>query len=111
VVLHVGDLDGSATSTSGNRWRTTVTITALDASNNPVNGVKVRGNWSNGASDNVTCTTDTAGKCSVTVSRLTAASVRYNVKKLVKAGASYSAAANTDPDGDSNGTFIVVPRP
>jgi hypothetical protein len=37
--------------------------------------------------------------------------VTFTVTNLSKAGVRYDAAANHDPDGDSNGTVIVVNQP
>ena len=114
VVMHVGDLDGSGVYTNnGRRWQATVTIKVVDAGNAPISGATVSGNWSNGASGGASCTTNASGLCSVvkTNLRTNTNSVRYNVTNVTKTGATYNAGANTDPDGDSNGTFIVVAKP
>ncbi len=114
TVMHVGDLDRSSVSTNnGRRWEATVTIKVVNASNAAVSGATVSGNWSNGATGNASCTTNASGLCSVAKSglRTNVASVRYNVTNVTKSGATYNAAANSDPDGDSNGTFIIVNRP
>ncbi len=109
--LHVGDLDGSA---SGSRnWSATVRILAHDAAHNPVAGVTVRGAWSNGATGSAQCVTGSNGTCTVVKSRLgrNVGSVTFTVSNLTKSGYTYTAAANHDPDGDSNGTSIVVLHP
>ncbi len=114
TVLHVADLDGSAVLTNnGNRWQATVTIKVVNAGNQPVSGVKVKVKWSNGATGNVTCTTNTSGICSVVKTRIAKnkASVRLTVNNLIKSGYTYNGSANTDPDGDSNGTWITVFKP
>ncbi|MEZ4541259.1 MAG: Ig-like domain-containing protein [Chloroflexota bacterium] len=114
TVLHVADLDGSAVLTNnGNRWKATVTIKVVNAGNQPVSGVKVKVQWSNGATGNVTCTTNTSGICSVVKTRIAKnkASVRLTVKNLIKSGYTYNGSANTDPDSDSNGTWITVFKP
>ncbi len=113
-VLHVGDLDGSAANSASNRWNATVTIFVHDANHQPVSGVTVTGNWSNGSSGSSSCSTDSAGKCSVSktgLARRTVASVTFTISSLTKTGFTYSSAANHDPDGDSNGTAITVNRP
>lgn len=114
TVMHAGDLDGAKVLTNnGRRWQATVTITVHNGSHTPVSGATVSGNWSNGASGGGTCTTNAVGQCSVVKANLrtSTASVRFNVTNLTKSGATYSATANHDPDGDSNGTYIVVTRP
>lgn len=114
TVLHVADLDGSAVLTNnGNRWKATVTIKVVNAGNQPVSGVKVKVQWSNGATGNVTCTTNTSGICSVVKTRIAKnkASVRLTVNNLIKSGYTYNGSANTDPDSDSNGTWITVFKP
>jgi hypothetical protein len=49
---------------------------------------------------------------------MTTATIRNNVKSVIftvasltKTGSTYDSASNHDPDGDSNGTIIVVSRP
>jgi len=114
TVMHVGDLDRSAVRTNnGRRWQATVTITVHNGSHGVVSGATVSGNWSNGATGSASCTTNAAGQCSVvkTNLRTNVSSVRFNVTNVTKSGATYSAAANHDPDGDSNGTNITVNRP
>ncbi|MCI0397213.1 MAG: Ig-like domain-containing protein [Chloroflexi bacterium] len=110
--MHVGDLDGAGTP-SGRRWNATVTITVHDQNDNPVAGATVTGNWSNGASGSSTCTTNSNGQCSVTKTNIqqNKPSVRFTVTNVTKSSYTYNPAGNHDPDGDSNGTFIVVNRP
>ncbi len=113
-VMHVGDLDGAKASTNGGRrWQATVTITVHDAGHTPVSGATVSSRWTNGATGTSSCVTNAAGQCSVVKSNLrtNVSSVRLNVTNVTKAGSTYSAAANHDPDGDSNLTYIIVTRP
>ncbi|MFZ0544488.1 MAG: hypothetical protein WAM60_03585 [Candidatus Promineifilaceae bacterium] len=112
TVIHVGDLDGSAT-IDGNRWSATVTITTLDAAGNPVANATVNGSWSNGANGSASCITDTLGQCSVTRNNIRGnrPSVTFTVTNVTAAGSTYNPGANQDPDGDSDGTVIVVLQP
>jgi hypothetical protein len=112
-VMHVGDLDGSKLYTATNRWRAIVTIKVVDDSNQPVSGATVSGVWSNGATGSGSCTTNTSGTCSLNKNNIRRAtlSVRFTVNNVTKSGWTYNAALNSDPDGDSNGTFITITRP
>ena len=110
--VHVGDLDRSAV-LQGSRWRATVTITVHDATNAPVSGAAVSGTWSGGVSASGSCTTGPAGGCGVTSPAIHKKnpSVTWTVGGVSAAGKVYQPSANHDPDGDSNGTTITVPRP
>ncbi|WP_374689885.1 hypothetical protein [Promineifilum sp.] len=113
--MRVADLDGVAVYTSGgNRWKATVTIKVVNGSNVPVSGATVRGKWTNGATGNVSCKTNASGLCNIVKTDLrtnNVSSVTFTVTNVIKSGQTYNAAANSDPDGDSNGTVIVISRP
>ena len=112
--LHVSDLDGSSVSTSNNRWRATVRITVVDAAGAVVSGATVTGAWSQGATGSSSAVTNASGVATVqmsNLSRLSTPSVRFSVAGIAHSALSYRAARNQDPDGDSNGTSIVVARP
>ncbi|MGH2747320.1 MAG: Ig-like domain-containing protein [Actinomycetota bacterium] len=109
--MHVDDLDGSSTS-EGPTWTALVTVTVLDSSGNPVADATVSGTWSEGASGTSSCLTGAGGQCSVTrpdVPKRTS-SVMFTVDDVTGA-LLYDATANTDPDGDSDGTSILVSKP
>jgi subtilisin family serine protease len=112
TTLHIGDLDRSSVM-AGSRWNGTVTILVHDNDHRPVAGATVYGRWSNGASGNISCVTDSYGACSVTKTglRTSTASITFNVTNVVRNGLTYQSSANHDPDGESDGTFIVVPKP
>jgi hypothetical protein len=111
--LHIGDLDGSSATAPRNRWNATVTITVHNASEGPVSGATVSGSWSNGGSGNASCVTNTSGQCSVSLSNIrnNTSSVTFSVINVALSGYTYDGSANHDPDGDSNGTTIVVLKP
>ena len=112
--MHIGDLDGSSVYTNNNnRWRASVTFTVHNGSHGVVSKARVTGKWSNGASGSASCTTNTAGQCTINKPKLltNVSSVTFTVTKVTRSGQTYSAASNHDPDGDSNGTYIVVQRP
>ena len=110
--FHVGDLDKTSVKTSTTSWKATVTIYAHNASEAPLSGVKVNIKWTSGATGTTSCTTNTNGYCSVSKSLGTSkASVTLTVTNATKSAYTYSATANHDPDGESTGTVILVPRP
>ena len=109
IPMHVGDLDGQAVP-SGSKWTARVTILVHDQSNNPVSGATVTGAWSAGAKGSVSCTTNSSGLCTVSKANLSSrtASVTFSMTSVVRSSYSYQSSANHDPDGDSNGTVIIV---
>jgi hypothetical protein len=112
ITMHVGDLDGSST-LQNNRWTANVTITVHDANHNPVANATISGSWSNGASGTASCTTTSNGQCSVSINGISKGqnSVTFTVNNISRASSTYTSANNHDPEGDSNGTRIVVPKP
>jgi PKD repeat protein len=113
LTVHVGDLEGSSADAPRGRWEATVTITVHDGDEAPVYNALVEGAWSDGASGGVLCLTDESGQCSVTKSGLkgNVPSVTYSVVDITNAPGAYAAGDNHDPDGDSNGTTIIVGQP
>ena len=110
---HVGDLDNATTASSSRwNWQPKVTATVLDSSGSSVAGASVSGTFTN-HKGTLTCTTTVAGTCTLgnfSLSRSTTKTV-FKVTNVVKASATYAPSANSDPDGDSNGTTITVKRP
>lgn len=64
----VDGLTGSASSQGRNRWNATATVSVIDANSASAGGVSMTGTWSNGSSGS--CTTATAGTCSVSLGGL-----------------------------------------
>lgn len=112
LTLHVGDLDGIATQ-QGSKWQATVTITVLNAREQPVAAATVSGNWSGGFVGPASCVTTANGTCQVVTGLLgpRKAKAKWSVTNITYAGLTYDPAANHDPDGDSNGTSIIVLKP
>ena len=110
AAIHIGDIDGWAT-TGEPRWTPNVMVRVRNSSNLPVAGVTVSGTWG-GKKGASSCVTDTAGACTIVgpAQRNNAPSATFTVTGASKSGIVYQASANTDPDGDSNGTTIVVAR-
>jgi subtilisin family serine protease len=110
--LHAGDLDGSSASAKGS-WTAAVAIEVHDSSHSPVSGVTVTGEWSGGYSGTSTCTTDGSGRCQVSTGGISKkqGTVMFSVSDAARAGYTYNASSNHDPDGDSNGTAISIIKP
>ena len=107
--VHVADLDATK-AISKTKWTATVTVKVVDNTGTVVSGAVVTGAWSGGYVGAGTCTTGTAGTCSMTTGsmKLTASSVTFTVSNVAASGSTYDASANTDPEGDSTGTVITV---
>jgi len=110
--LHIGDLDRSSTIAS-NKWNATVTIKVHNATEGLVASATVTGKWSNGVTGTVTCTTNSSGICTVTKTGIstTTTSITFTVTNVTRSNFTYKSSSNHDPDGDSNGTVIVVLKP
>ncbi len=111
VAMHVADLDGTSAYVAGPNWEATVTIAVVDVNGNPVADVTVSGSWSGDYVGSGSCITDATGVCSVTSGKTRGTSVTFTVDNLSATGFIYDGSANTDPDGDSDGTTIVVYQP
>lgn len=107
--ISVSDLDGVANSNGGS-WSATVVITVRDNTGAAVSGATVSGSFDVGG--NTGCTTGASGACSVTSNELRkkdASTITFTVSG-VSGSLPYNSGGNSDPDGDSNGTTIVVTR-
>ncbi|MGD2178246.1 MAG: M6 family metalloprotease domain-containing protein [Anaerolineae bacterium] len=110
--MHIGDLDGASVN-QGRTWRADVTITVHDASETPVRTATVTGTWSGGYSGSASCATDDNGTCVASSGdiRKNIGSTSFTVDDVTHSSLTYDAAANHDPDGDSDGTSITVYKP
>jgi hypothetical protein len=108
--MHVADLDSIPTMQT-TRWTARVRIRVHNGIHNRLAGVVVTGVFSTGAVRS--CTTGAKGQCIVSRNKLlkSLASVTFTVTSLSKSGRTYVPSANHDPDGESDGTTIVVLRP
>jgi len=113
TTIAIADLDAVAEHQARNRWSASVTITVLDSDQEPVADAQVTGNWNAKHTDVPTCWTDSAGRCSLTSRQLhkRMSSVQFSVSTVDHDTLVYDAGANTDADGDSDGTRIMVYKP
>lgn len=110
--MHVGDLDGSA-AWKGRRWRAYVNVAVHDDTHIPVEGATVTGVWDFGGEGSSSCTTDASGRCTVQSKRFNRfdIGVFFDVTNVTHGSLDYQSGANHDPDGDSDGTEIIVWQP
>ena len=108
--LHIGDLANTSFN-AGSTWTSRVQVTVHNAAHSLVAGATVSGTWQN-ITGNTSCTTSAAGTCSVSVMlHQNVKSILFSVTSITQSGAVYQPSANHDPDGDSNGTTILVTHP
>jgi hypothetical protein len=109
--IHVGDLDGSSTP-NGNRWNANVVVTVHNGSEAPVANATVSGSWSAGPTGTGSCVTNASGQSTITKTNINGSvtSVTFSVTNVTAAGLTYAPGSNHDPDADSNGTSIIVPK-
>ncbi len=110
--VHIGDLDGSGTR-NGAFWNASVEVLVLDNVGSTISGALVQGAWNAGTLPLASCTTDTTGRCTILSGNIdrTVTSVTFTVSGVSHGSYTYDSGANTDPDGDSNGTVITISRP
>ena len=108
----MADLDATAQAVKRG-WTATVRILVQDMTGAPIPNASVYGEWTEGTSGSGWCTTESNGWCSVLKVGIkkNVSSSRFGVYSVKVAGKIYTAENNTDPDGDSDGTQIVVRRP
>ncbi len=116
ILIHIGDLDGTASRNGGGTWSARVEITVHDADHNPLNGATVVGHWSIIGQNSDTCTTGDLGGNGTCVMlfpslKRSVTAVNLTVVSVTMAGRTYDRTLNHDPDGDSNGTTIKILRP
>ncbi len=109
--MSVVDLDGSSYFQNTKKWFAIVTVKVRDSNGSVVSGATVTGTWSNGGSSSAV--TDSNGLVTVGsgVVGVNIGSVTFTVSEILHTGLPYDGSANTDPDGDSDGTTIVVSKP
>ncbi|MEM7331813.1 MAG: S8 family serine peptidase [Chloroflexota bacterium] len=110
--VQVGDLDG-VDNRVARQWEAIVTILVVDDNGAPVANATVDGSWNVGDNASSSCTTDSNGTCTVTQTGLTRqnSTVTFTVDNITHASLTYNSGDNSDPDGDSDGTSIIVDRP
>ncbi|MFW6074408.1 MAG: Ig-like domain-containing protein [Chloroflexota bacterium] len=109
-VIHIGDLDGS-NQNNGRTWDAIVSILVVDDQGNAIEGAVVSGDWGSPVNGSASCTTGSDGRCTVDAGNILKrnGTVSFTVTD-VDGPLPYDANSNTDPDGDSDGTTIVVSK-
>ncbi len=106
--MNVADLD-VVTVSEGRTWMAVVTISVVDDLGAAVAGATVDITWRDGTADS--CTTGGDGTCAVEDGALSKRKWSLTVADISHGSLVYDSSANTDPDGDSDGTTILFDRP
>lgn len=111
--MHIGDVDGIGINVGGGKWQATVLIYVHDDAGSPVAGATVSGDWSGAFTGAGECTTDATGRCEILADPVGRKnkSLTFTVTGVTHGQLNYLPADNQDPDGDSDGTTIIVPKP
>jgi thermitase len=109
---HIGDLDATASSPGGNSWTSSLAVTVHDETEAPLAGATVNVVADYGAGTaNRSCVTSGAGVCTTADLSLHKRNGAVTYSVLSVSGGGYNPADNHDPDGDSDGTSILVVKP
>jgi hypothetical protein len=111
--MHVSNIE-SDTNGDPDDWDAEVWIWVVDDDESPVVGAIVTGFWSPRGSGLVEfyCRIRGNGRCRMRNKEITSAgSTTFTVERITFPGYIYNPSDNTDPDGDSDGTSIVIPAP
>jgi dipeptidyl aminopeptidase/acylaminoacyl peptidase len=108
--VHVGDMR-AASATQPKTWTAYARVFAHDAAHGEALDIAVTGQWSDGTSGS--CSARTASYCDVSHPNIAKkqASITFTVTNVAWGTATYAAAKNHDPGGDSTGTTLNVIRP
>lgn len=109
--IHVADLDPTPT-LQRRSWTARARIRVHNGNHKNRSGVYVTGTFSTGQT--LTCKTNSKGRCSLSVSGLSKTavlSVTFTVTNLARDGSTYVPLHNHDPDGNSDGTTLVINKP
>jgi hypothetical protein len=92
VAVHFAGLSGTKTAQARNNWQATTTVTVRDvSSNNLVSGATATLALSGGASGTVTCTTNSTGQCSRSVTiKNRNSSVTFTEQNITGTGMTYT---------------------
>ena len=108
--MHIGDLDASAQRVNAKWWDAGAYVTVHDANHAALANATVTTLFSTG--EIASCTSDAVGRC-----RLSAweppnkmSNLSMTIQSITRLGFVYQPASNHDPDGDSNGTTLRIPR-
>ena len=121
TTMHVGDLDGQGVKLGKGKWKATVWVLVHDSSHELVPGFTVTGTWAqNGWSAVASCTDGgpddqdglANGRCELDSGQFLSkrGKATFTVDDVTDTSLTYEPAKNHDPDGDSNGTSILISK-
>jgi len=105
VAMHIEALNGTSVSVNPRFWKASVNLQVMDDKGAAVAIATVIGNWSGSYSGSSSCTTDSAGWCTVQTRNIKVASpATFTISGITATGYAYDAAANVD-------TSITIANP
>ncbi len=90
-IAHLEDIEISKSGKK--RWSATTIVTVFEENSNPISGATVQGMWSGSSSEQGSCTTDFAGKCSVSKSTK-GDTLTFTVENISGPSITYDSSAN-----------------
>jgi hypothetical protein len=111
--MHVSDLDGS-TSVKGRsgKWEVLIIVTIYDENKSAVANATVTGTWSGAKTGSISGVTGSDGTVTLSTGNMDGGTeVTFAVNDVTHDTLNYDAAANHDPEDDSDGTIITVLKP
>ena len=107
---HIADLEGSASGSSP--WDASVLLLVMDEEGDVVENATVSGGWS-WANKSGSCVTNASGTCTITLNGIPGGQrkIILTITDIIHIEKAYDPIANSDLDGDSDGTEICINRP
>ena len=107
---HIADLEGSASGSSA--WDASVLLLVMDEEGDVVENATVSGGWS-WANKSGSCATTASGTCTITLTGIPNGqkSITLTITDIIHVEKAYDPLANSDLDGDSDGTEICINKP
>jgi len=110
--MFLADLEGSAIN-NGNTWVAVTRVVVLDDGYEPVAGVLVAGEWSEGADEEAACTTDADGECDLESDSIKkrVGSAELEITTVEHDSLDYEPDLDDDFDPDETPLVVTVSKP
>lgn len=111
--IHVADIDGRVVKGAKGTWKPEVRVLVVDTNGDPVAAAQIGGLFSGGLSEPENGITDSDGWATILPDASLkggGTSVTYTILAVVSGLTPWARELDTDPDGDSDGSSIVITR-